>query len=398
MPSPPPSVSLADWSAHAGVTLLHTIATAVVQLAEITDLEAFTLPYPAEAQRALDRTVLACLLQGAQLPGSLPELLIWCRTRPIEDWPLELPEDAFGSEDFLIDPDSVRPTQLCHEWWIRARDSAAEQYDRIVIHSAMRLCRESEAPESYTAFRRLLVERPVLTGNDMFEVATDLYLDPVRELVERIYHRVPDGFCHDGTYVTCARCLTLLVPLADGGWWCERDHCRRQGPPPLGRILRADEIGALWQLDRPLRQFVTGPGRAEADLEKELRALRLPVEMWPGFDAYDLRITFPDGWIWAVDVKDWAHPGLLGQAATEVRPQPPYDEACWVVPRYRVEARRDYLEVYARNRAHVAGGLPLLTDRQLVAAARARLRGDIGPAAHLVQAGGDAFVNGALDA
>ncbi|MER6173961.1 hypothetical protein [Streptosporangium sp. NPDC001681] len=398
MPSSQPSASLADWSTHSGVTLLHTIATAVVQLAEITDLEAFALPYPAEAQRALDRTVLACLLKEARPPRSLPELLAWCRTRPIEDWPLDLPQDAFGPDDLLIDPDSAKPTQLCHEWWIRARDSAAGQYDRTVIHTAMRLCRESEAPESYTAFRRLLVERPVLTGNDMFEVATDLYLDPVRELVEQIYHRVPDSFCSDEAYVTCARCLTLLVPLTDGGWWCERDRCRRQGQPPPGRTLRADEIGTLWQLSRPLRQFVTGPGRAEADLERELRALRLPVEMWPGFDAYDLRITFPDGWVWAVDVKDWAHPGLLGQAATEVRQQPPYDEACWVVPRYRVDARPDYLEVYARNRAHAAGGLPLLTDRRLVAAARARLRGDTGPAARLVQENGDTPTNGAFDA
>ncbi|WP_433243518.1 hypothetical protein ACQPYK_39970 [Streptosporangium sp. CA-135522] len=398
MPSPPSSASLTDWSTHTGVTLLHTIATAVVRLAEITDLEAFALPYPAEAQRALDRTVLACLLRGAEPPGSLPELLIWCRTRPIEDWPLELPRDAFGPDDFLIDLDSDRPTQLCHEWWVRARDSAAEQYDRAVIRAAMRLCRESEDPESYTAFRRLLVERPVLTGNDMFEVVTDLAFGPVLEIIGQIYDHVPDSFCQDGVYVTCARCLTLLVPLTDGGWWCERDRCRRQGQPPPGRRLRADEVGSLSQLKRPLRQFVTGPGRAEADLERELRSLRLSVEMWPGFDAYDLRITFPDGWVWAVDVKDWAHPGLLGRAATTVRPEPPYDEACWVVPQYRVDARQDYLEVYARNRAHVANGLPLLTDRRLVSAARARLRGDTGSAARLVQPGDDPSGNGASDA
>ncbi|MER7207472.1 hypothetical protein [Streptosporangium sp. NPDC000239] len=394
MSSSQPPPSLADWSAHSGVTLLHTIATAVVRLSEITDLESFTLPYPAEAQRALDRTVLACLLRGAQPPASLPELLAWCRTRPIEDWPLDLPQDAFGPDDFLVDPDSATPTQLCHEWWVRARDSAAEQYDRTVIRWAMRLCRENEAPESYTAFRRLLVERPVLTGNDMFEVATDLALEPVRELIGQIYDRVPAGFCRDGVYVTCARCLTLLVPLTDGGWWCERDRCRRQGQPPAGWRLHIDEVGALSQLRRPLREFVTGPGRAEVDLERELRALRLPVEMWPGFDAYDLRITFPDGWVWAVDVKDWAHPGLLSRAATAVRREPPYDEACWVVPRHRVEARPDYLEIYTRNRTPAADGLPLLTDRQLVAAARARLRGDTGPATRL----STIFTNGAFDA
>ena len=35
--------------------------------------------------------------------------------------------------------------------------------------------------------------------------------------------------------------------------------------------------------------------------------------MWPQFDAYDLRIPFPDGTAWAIDVKDWANPSLLGR-------------------------------------------------------------------------------------
>ncbi|MFC6083752.1 pPIWI_RE_Y domain-containing protein [Sphaerisporangium aureirubrum] len=373
----------ADWSAHDGVPLLHTIATAVMRLAENTDLEAFTLPYPAEAQRALDRTVLSCLLRDADPPTSLSELLEWCRSRPLDAWPLDLPPDAFSPGDYLIDPVSLQPSQLCQEWKVRGWDSAAEQYDRAIIREALRMCRESESPESYTAFRRLLVEKPVLTTTDMFEVSTDLTLDPVRGLVELIYKPVPDGYRSHGAYVTCARCLTLLTPLADGGWWCERDRCRRQGPPVPGRELPVDEVGGLWQLERPLRQFVTGPGRAEAELERGLKALRLPVEMWPGFDAYDLRVTFPDGWAWAIDVKDWAQPALLGQAATAVRTEPPYNEACWVVPGHRVDARHDYIQVYARNRTDTAQGLPLLTDRELVAAARARLRGDTGPAFRL---------------
>ena len=60
----------------------------------------------------------------------------------------------------------------------------------------------------------------------------------------------------------------------------------------LGAVLRAlfsmpdprerERVGGL------VRQFVTGPGRAEVDLERRLCALGLRVEMWPGFDAYDL--------------------------------------------------------------------------------------------------------------
>lgn len=386
----------ADWLDNADVPLLRTLATAVVQLADIPRLASFTLPYPAEAERALDRVVLACLLRDAEPPSSLAELLSWCRDRPLADWPLDLPEDAFGPADFLVDRDSGTPTQLCHEWWVQGRDSAAAQYDRRVISWAMRLCRDASSPESYTEFRRVLVDQPVLTSMEESELATNLFLEPVRTLLGEIYEPAAASYRQGGVYRTCQRCLTLLMPLTDGTWWCERDHCRSLGSAPRGRTLASVVVGEVSQLVRPLRQFVTGPGRAEVELERGLRGLGLQVEMWPGFDAYDLRVTFPDEHVWAIDVKDWAHPGLLGRAARPVRSEPYYDESCWVVPQYRVDARRDYLGAFARSRPASAEGLRLLTDAQLLSAAAARLHGDrsaaarISPAEDIDQGGSDA--------
>lgn len=370
LPAPAPD----DWTAHSGAVLLRTIATAVIDLADLDGLESYTLPYPAEAQRALDRTVLACLLRSAEPPRSLPDLLSWCRERPVADWPLRLPEDAVAPDHFLLDPDTGTPTELCLEWALRTRDSAGSQYDRSVIHTAMRLCRQADEPESYTAFRRLLVEKPVLTQNDRFHCATDLRLEPVRMLIDQIYEPVPDGYLRRGVCTPCRRCLTLLTPLTDGGWWCERDSCRRQGPPVPGPALDVRETRRPCHLPRPLRQFVTGPGRSELDLEANLRQLNLQIEMWPGYDAYDVRITFPDGHVWAVDVKDWANPALLGRAARPVPPEPAYDEAFWVVPRHRVEARPSYQAVYQRHRPSGTHGPRLLTDLELLESARRRQR------------------------
>lgn len=365
-----------EWTDHPDVRLVHTLAGAVIQLADLGSLASFALPYPAEAQRALDGTVLACLVRGVEeIPHSLPELLFWCHSRPLEDWPLDLPPDAFGPGDYLVDPEALVPTQLCHEWWIRARDAGAAQFDRDVIHTAMRLCREASSPESYTAFRRLLVERPVLTGVERFEVDTDMFLAPVQELVDQCYAPAPVSYERKGSYTTCGRCLTLLTPIPDDDWWCERDRCRRRGLPPQGRVFAADEAVGLMQLRRPLRQFVTSPGRAEVELEARLLALGVSVRLWPGFDAYDLHVTFPDGHVWAIDVKDWKHPGLLGRAAKPVPPEPPYHEACWVVPQEQVDAHRDYLDTYRRNRPAAAEGLPLLTDDRVVELCEARLGG-----------------------
>ncbi|MFE0682559.1 hypothetical protein ACFW17_17310 [Streptomyces sp. NPDC058961] len=374
-----------DWLFNPDVVLLRDVATAVLHLAAVDGLDAFNLPYPPSAQRALDALVLQCLRNEAKPPTGVPEMMRWARARPLGNWPLDqLPPDLFDTADRLIDEDSGEPAQLCHELAVRGYgDSTGRQYDRMVIHEALRACRAMSSPESYTAFRRLLVTRPVLTEEEWAEVSCDLFLDPVRYLVEEIYAPVPAGFRRDGSYLCCHRCLTLLHPVSDTEWWCERDQCRHRGPAPHGRELVAAQVGEVRQLRKPLRLSVTGPGQAEISLESELRALGLAVEMWPKFDSYDVRVSFPDGHVWAVDVKDWAHPAFLGRSATAVRAEPPYDEACWVVPEFRVRARRDYLDSYARERGAQAAGLRLLTDRQLVRAARLRLSGDRGPDAFI---------------
>ncbi|WP_327178426.1 hypothetical protein OG599_26315 [Streptomyces sp. NBC_01335] len=377
--------TIPDWLENPDVVLLRDVATAVMRLDEVEQLDSFALPYPDDAQRALDGLVLACLRGGARPPAGVPEMVHWCRTRPLRGWPLDgLPLGLFNKDNRLIDPDSGTPTQLCGELEVKgAGNSTGRQYVDLVIREAMSACRAVNSPQSYTAFRRLLVARPVLTEQEWPDISADLYLDPVQFLIEEIYAPVPASHGRDGAAVTCARCHTLLTPLVGNGWWCENDRCRHLGLPPLGRRLAADEVGELRQLRRPLRQFVTSPGHAEVELEGKLRALGLTVEMWPGFDAYDLRVAFPDGHVWAIDVKDWTHPGFLGRAAAVVRHEPPYDEACWAVPHFRVRERGDYLETFARERPVHAAGLRLLSDRQVVEAARKRLRGERGPGARI---------------
>lgn len=362
-------------STTSDAALLRTLATAIIKLADSEGPRGPTGAYNEDAVRALNGVVLACLALGARPPTGLPELLRWCRTRPLEDWPLDLPRDEFGPEDRLLDERTGEPTQICHEWWVDGKDRGAAEYDREIIHAAMKLCRAAESPESYTAFRRLLVAQPVLTPDTWLEVDGDLYLSPVRDLVKRVYIPVPDSYSRGGRLLTCGRCGTLLTPTTDGDWWCERDQCRSHGPAPHGIELLAHKVGPVLHLVRPLRKFVTGPGLAEVDLEHRLKRLRdLKIEMWPGYDAYDIRLTFPDGHVWAVDVKDWAYPSLLARRSRQFRQEPPYDEAYLVVPQFRVDIRPDYLKTFERNRTGQAAGLQLKTDRQLAVAAADRLR------------------------
>jgi hypothetical protein len=104
----------------------------------------------------------------------------------------------------------------------------------------------------------------------------------------------------------------------------------------------------LW-LRPPIRVFVALPGIAELRLAAELRRQGVDVSMWPDFDAYDLRVEFPDGSAWAVDVKDWASPVALARhltSGTPFRAEPPWERAFFVFPSYRVHNRPEYLRVF----------------------------------------------------
>ncbi|MET9146792.1 hypothetical protein [Streptomyces sp. NPDC004042] len=359
---------------HDGLTLLRTVATAVLDLDALTGLGTFTLPYPAEAQRALDRTALACLLRGADPPLSVSDLLIWCRRRPVTEWPLDLPDGLAAPEDRLIDKDACVPTDLCYEWAVDRPDSATEQIDRALIALAMDRCRLANAPASYAAFRRLLVEHPVLTRDKAAEIALEPAFTPLDGLLQQIYLPAPVGWVRGGRFTLCRRCRTLLAPMRDGGWWCENARCRHKGDAPVGHAYEETEGGGVLLLTRPLRLFVTAPGFAELRLERALARLGLTPELWPDYDAYDLRITLPDGRVWAVDVKDWANPALLGRNAMLLPGRPPYDRAFLVVPDHRTALRRDYVGVVRRFMdPDVRERTTVVSHRQFMARVRAAL-------------------------
>ena len=82
------------------------------------------------------------------------------------------------------------------------------------------------------------------------------------------------------------------------------------------------------------------------------------VELWPGIDKYDLRLTFRRS-IWAVDVKDYKDPFSLGNhIQQDIRP-PEQEDPLWnkwfyVYPTYRELQRPNYGDCVRR----IADGLP----------------------------------------
>ncbi|GAA0917285.1 hypothetical protein [Streptomyces thermoalcalitolerans] len=352
-----------ERAAGADEMLLREIASALVCLSRLR-----TVPnpvYPAKVQNAYNRLVLHCLRRGEEPPGSVPEMVRWAGERPLGEWPLQLPHENFSGTSLLVDPATRLPHQLCLEWEVSAADPAAELFENERIREAVARCRAAKSPQAYTAFRKLLTSRPVLTGAELALLGGDPDSGMLlHDVIKRCYESVPAFYRRHGTYQQCARCRCLMVPLLHGGHRCELDRCRRDGTSDEGIALRADQ-GGLFQLSRPLRMFITSPGLAEIDLQAALlRKFGITAEMWPHYDAYDLRIPLPDGRHWAVDVKDRVNPVLLARSLTPFGDEPPYDRAFLVVPRYRFRDNEAYGRQFRRHlREDLADRITLLDDQ-----------------------------------
>ncbi|ROT31765.1 HU-CCDC81 and SPOR domain-containing protein [Micromonospora sp. HM5-17] len=355
-----------DLQHHDGVALLRVVATALIVLAEQTAPDSPV--YPDKVQKAFNALVLQCLRRGVSPPVSVPEMARWAATKPLAQWPVDLPNGLVGDDDLLVDGALGRPTQLAYSWQVFAADAAAELFENKIMHEAFQRCRAAQAPEAYTAFRRLLIQRPVLTASEKaLLLGDDPTLSPVTHVIDECYEEAPAAYLDtDGTYATCARCGCLLKPYGDG-WLCALDRCRRDGTPSVDRRLSARKVGGVYHLKAPLRMSVTGPGLAEIDLERSLTSIGIAVQMWPEYDAYDLRVSLPNGQVWAVDVKDHKQPAMLGVNVRPFRSSPRYDKAFLVVPKYRFEDREDYARVFNHwCPDEVKRHVTLLTDQAFV--------------------------------
>jgi hypothetical protein len=119
---------------------------------------------------------------------------------------------------------------------------------------------------------------------------------------------------------------------------------------------------------------VARPGLTEVELQDALEDMGLEVEMWPAFDAYDLRIRFTDT-IWAVDVKDWNNPIELARHAQYIPEKPNWDKAFYVFPDERKRQRSDYLQAFTNHWKRPPNTTAMM-EKDFLRHVRNKLRGD----------------------
>ncbi len=324
---------------------LHLIASGVTQLAQkVSNGVAPTLPYPIPLQKGLDRLLVACLRQQKTPPQGIPDLLAWCR-RPLVEWQLALPPDAISPEDRLLD--GQLPTSICEEWACTIPHVEDELTQSRLMQSVFEICRSAEAPDSYVAFRRLLISKPVLTAFELLQHCAEPQLERLTDPIRAAYEPAPDACAVEENFQCCPSCNNLMLCTVSGNLVCADECCRAAKPGGEGRKIPKRQ-GVHW-LKRGLRRFIAAPGRVELRLAKQLRDLELDVELWPAFDSYDLRLVFPDGETWAVDVKDWASPFHLARQVKPIPSYPPWQKAYFVFPDARRQQRSDYLRAFRNH-------------------------------------------------
>jgi REase associating with pPIWI_RE len=194
-----------------------------------------------------------------------------------------------------------------------------------------------------------------------------------------LYEPVPESVgTADGRVLLCPVCGWTLARTARGTLTCGDQRCRDLSDG-FQRVDGSMRFGpSLHRVRRAIRRYIVAPGRYEVDTAARLRKLKsragaLAVDLWPSFDAYDLRITFPDLHVWAVDIKDWAFPTLLARALAALARDSDlaWDTAFYAIPDVRLERRPDYLTVLAA--ATPDRGFELCTLDMLVSQARDRL-------------------------
>jgi len=351
------SVPAPLWPEDWDDVVLRLLVSGLSDLAErCAEGDPIRLPYPTSLQRALDRLVARCLVEGRETPKSMVDLLRWC-TAPVGDWPLRFDVDGLDPGiRFIV---GGYPSRECDEWDVSSADVEGEFRQNKLIYEVLDICRSNAREDVYVAFRRLLIEKPAMTEHERaLEMGRpELFL--VSQQVERAYQPAPPEALIGGVALVCKGCGNLLLPANGGDRVCVEPDCVE--PAQTATSLPTD-AGVLW-VGRELRVWVCAPGRPELRIWRRLEGKGPKVDLWPGLDAADLRIEFAAGDVWYADVKTWSSPAGLARRLQRKPFLPPHDatRAFIVIGREQMANRRSYLDELVNRTPALNGSARKLT-------------------------------------
>lgn len=338
--------------------------------------QAAPYPYPAELQHAMNmlaakRSVIFPIMFKAFL-NQLEQ--------PIEEW---YPDDDLPSgldRRFAILSDGALH-EVAEQYLIETDlrgvvgvESLVAQQENAMIADLLRRTRASyeqtdndnealDIEGTYAQARCFLIQNGFATSR---HIRQQIFTLDIEQLIQSMYIPVQELYgqlvtLDDGGSPVCWSCQECgPVYIKDGKQTSIKPADCKSRCPGVNNWQEIPFTGDLKVLRRGIQRRTLIPGIAEIRLfewlqEKQRRHPHLvsEVRIYPGVDAYDVRLVFSEAAgdeVWAVDIKDYhfpdalalhlvSHPFYSGRDPLLV-----YDRAFYIIPDYHIEDNPRYLD------------------------------------------------------
>ncbi|NER34755.1 MAG: Fis family transcriptional regulator [Oscillatoria sp. SIO1A7] len=317
---------------------------------------------------------LASLLKDEKAPANLPEFFEGAN-KPLESWSLVREVKNLPSDVTLIDDGLI--SDFAAHWQVTGSD-LERQVQESVLLDALNHCRGHQMDDEYRAYRKLIIEKPVLSHSEYRKLLSSTQLRPLRKSLLETYVDLVDfaeelaDLAEDNAYHFCPRCNYLQRRRSDGTYQCRNsfceDLCAELKLMPRSPIPKSE--AKEWKIvTSGVYRYGTLPGIWEIKLAKKLSKLGLKVTLWPRVDKFDLLVEFGRKLSWAIDVKDWS--SLDEEHLKEVKYQPDFQETFIVFPDEREKSLRT--RVMRQELEPKLGGIKLRLIGEIIDEAKAIL-------------------------
>ncbi|HLO85521.1 MAG TPA: Fis family transcriptional regulator [Nostocaceae cyanobacterium] len=323
---------------------------------------------PQAMRMGMSRMYLTSLLTGEeQTPVTIPEFFAWAKN-PVSEWKPTAEIEYLSPDVTLIEDGTI--SDFTSHWQVEGADVDMQVQEK-VLQDVVEYCRANQLDETYRAFRKLIIERPVLPRSEYRRLISSSQLRPLDNFLRQIYVDVVN-FASESVYYCCPRCKYIMRRRADGTYNCRSPFCERlsaklQLPP---QISISQEEAEDWKVVTPgVYRYGTLPGIWEIELAEKLTKMGVRVTLWPEIDEFDLLVEFSKRNRWAIDVKDWVR--LNEERLKKVNYRLDTTETFIVFPDERKDVLR--IEVERQRLEPDLGGVRLRWMSEIISQAQAIL-------------------------
>ncbi|MBE9228346.1 Fis family transcriptional regulator [Phormidium sp. LEGE 05292] len=316
----------------------------------------------------MSRMYLTSLLQAdEQVPANLPEFFEWAKN-PVVEWKPVTEMKNLSPEVTLIEDGLV--SDFATQWQVTGSDVEMQVQEKI-LQDVLEYCRGHQLEEPYRAFRKLIIEHPILPYSEYRRLLSSSQLRPLRDFLIQTYIDLVD-LAEENTYHFCPRCKYVMRRRRDGSHSCRNMTCDRLNAtvnlPPIQSIPK-DKAETYKAVTPGVHRYGTIPGLAEMKLAESLTKLGIRVTLWPEIDEFDLLVEFGRKINWAIDVKDWSY--LDEERLQSVQYRPDATETFIVFPDERDDLLR--IKVVRQQIEPLLGGVRLMLMSEIIALAQKKL-------------------------